>query len=131
VKPTISHSFDMKSIHIITQLAYVTSVYKYISSISYWVIHTFYEQMSHIMGHDVRNDILKFIYCSMISYINIFLMLVPCNHQESLKILSLQIWLYFAWIKINMWIYINISYFKISHQSYQLVVSIERKQFIT
>jgi hypothetical protein len=39
-------------------------------------------------------------------------MLVPCNRQESLIILSFEVWLYFTWIRINMLIHINISYFK-------------------
>jgi hypothetical protein len=42
-----------------------------------------------------------------------FLLLVPCNHQESAIMISFKFWLCFAWIGINMWINVNIIYFEI------------------
>jgi hypothetical protein len=72
------------------------------------------------MGHIMHHLWAKMIYSSsfIVSWsdflYNHFLMLVPRNHQESLIMFSFKIWLYFAWIRINMWIHINISYLKIS-----------------
>jgi hypothetical protein len=42
-----------------------------------------------------------------------FLLLVSYNHQESAIMLSFKVWSSFVWIKINMWIHVNIIYFEI------------------
>jgi hypothetical protein len=73
------------------------------------------------------NGILKFVYCFMIIFLiyifKHFLLLVPCNHQRSAIMLSFKIWLFFAWIRINMWIQVNIIYFKISQHHVGLSTS--------
>jgi hypothetical protein len=89
------------------------------------------ELMSCIMccDHSLgRNDILKFIYCFMILFLTVyifkhFLLLVSFSHQRSAIIFSFEFLLSFGWIRINIWIYINIRYFKISQHRVELPTS--------
>jgi hypothetical protein len=81
-----------------------------------------HQLMCRIMSYDHsvdRKDIIKFIYYFMILFLSLyvikyFLLLVPYSHQGSAIMLSFVIWLSFAWIGFNMWIYTNINYFEIS-----------------
>jgi hypothetical protein len=75
-----------------------------------------------------QKDILKSVYCFTIIFFTVyifkhFLLFVPFSHQESAIMFLSLFWFFYAWIGINMWIYINIRYFEITQHRTKLSTS--------
>jgi hypothetical protein len=75
-----------------------------------------------------RKDIFKFVYCLMILFLTVYIskkiiVSIMYSPRECNNIVILNL-IIFAWIWINMWIYINIRYFEILKHRAGLSISI-------